>query len=223
MRATNFGLLLAIAGVFTGSAADSSASIVLDLSGGSAQTALSGSAGTAGWLFTVHAPITIEGLGIWDEGANGLAAPHQVGLWTLAGSLVASITVNNSGTAVPSSSGLGQWLFGKVSPHLLNRGEYVLGAFYEANDPDEVRVLTDATTIPNITFGTARTLASPGLAFPSGVDSAQNDGVFGPNIFIASATSEEEVPEPATVVAWSVGALAALVTATLRSRAAKAT
>lgn len=36
--------------------------------------------GMYGWNFTVNAPITVSGLGWYDEGQDGLFHPHQVGL-----------------------------------------------------------------------------------------------------------------------------------------------
>jgi hypothetical protein len=226
MRAARFAppiavaAMLAGAAILAGAAAPASASLVLDLAGGSSAAAFTGTAGTAGWQFTVNANITLEGLGLWDEGADGLHAPHAVGLWTHSGALLESVIVNNASTPVASSSGLGQWLFTKISPLFLTRGTYVLGGYYEDNDPDRVRVLTSAATGAQMTFGTALTIATPpgALEFPTQADSAQNDGVFGPNIFIASATSEPPVPEPASVVAWSLGGACAMGIAARRRR-----
>jgi hypothetical protein len=218
MRALIFGLSWSVAATLVGLAASARASIVLDLSGGAAQTALSGNEGTAGWAFRVLASITVEGLGIWDEGADGLHAPHEVGIWNSGGSLLRSVAVGNSGTKVASSSGLGEWIFGKVSPLFLTPGEYVVGAFYQASDPDHVRVVADADTISQILFGNAQTGSSSGaLTEPTVVASALNRGVFGPNLFIASELADP-VPEPATLVAWSFGGAAALAAAVWRRR-----
>jgi hypothetical protein len=44
--------------------------------------------------FTVGAAdVSINALGVWDQGGNGLALSHDVGLWNSAGALVTSATV----------------------------------------------------------------------------------------------------------------------------------
>jgi hypothetical protein len=44
--------------------------------------------------FTVGAAdVSINALGVWDQGGNGLVLSHDVGLWNSAGALVASATV----------------------------------------------------------------------------------------------------------------------------------
>ena len=40
-----------------------------------------------GWAFSVTAPITIDGLGLWDAGSNGLVENHEVGLWRTFGNV----------------------------------------------------------------------------------------------------------------------------------------
>src|SRR5262245_15720714 len=58
----------------------------------------------AGWRFSTNSPVTVTGLGFWDQGGNGLVASHQVGIWTDGGTLVASGTVA-AGTADPLDNG----------------------------------------------------------------------------------------------------------------------
>src|SRR4051812_48165491 len=61
---------------FTGGAVNSSATDVM-----------------AGWRFSMNTSEVVDGLGVWDYQGNGLSAPHQVGIWTDAGTLVASAFV----------------------------------------------------------------------------------------------------------------------------------
>ena len=54
---------------------------IADHTGGTTLTA-NGSDFTGGWEFSVSSPVTVNGLCLWDEGANGLAHSHDAGLWT---------------------------------------------------------------------------------------------------------------------------------------------
>jgi hypothetical protein len=203
-----------IAVLVVGSPAPARASdLALDFTGGAAFNPLTSSSGTSGWSFTVNSTITVESLGFWDEGANGLNSSHEVGLWTAAGTLLSSTTIGNSSTQIASTSSDGRWLFESVTPIDLGPGDYVLGAFFAAFDPDFARFDTARTTISEITFGTSRYVTTPGtLPFPS--ESVPRDGGYGPNLLVASPT----IPEPATLVMLSIGGIAAFGTLGYRRR-----
>src|SRR5438552_3149843 len=79
------------------------AGVMLDNTGGIAINATADVVG--GYLFRVTSSITVSGLGLWDEGGNGLAQNHDVGLWNSNGSiLLASTTITNASTPVASAS-----------------------------------------------------------------------------------------------------------------------
>src|SRR5437764_7208557 len=63
-----------------------------------------------GWQFSVNAPITVDGLGLFDVNPAGLAENHQVGLWDNSGNLLAQATVTNGSTLTASASNTGDWL-----------------------------------------------------------------------------------------------------------------
>lgn len=88
-----------------------------------------------GARFTVQAGhvVTVRGLGFFDEGANGLAAAAQVGLWTDAGALLGSVTVP-TGTAAPMINNIRYQMLG--TPVVLNPGTYrVAGLHTSGGNP----------------------------------------------------------------------------------------
>ena len=154
-----------------------------------------------GWGFTVNSPITVDGLGFWDQGGDGLIDTHQVALFNDVGAvLLASATITNSSTPVASSAADGRWLFESISPLLLSPGSYSIAALYPAYQSfggDTSRVNATASTIPEITFVTAR--ESGCCLYPETLLPFFNDGIFGPT-FSASA-----VPEPGALLLLTAG------------------
>lgn len=150
-----------------------------------------------GWQFTVNAPITIDGLGIFDVNPAGLSESHQVGLWDNNGNLLASATVTSGSTLVASISNAGDWLFANIAPIVLLPGTYVTSAFY-ATSADSVIGNTTITTIPEISFAASRA-SSEGAFAEAGVYGLVEPGVFGANIR-AGGAPVAAVPEPASLL-----------------------
>jgi len=110
---------------------------VLDFTGGSDAFVAIGS--TFGWEFTVSSPVTVGALGVFDVGADGLAAGHAIGLWTGVGTLLASTTITTANsTPVTSTSPSGDWRSMAIAPLTLAPGDYVVGASYVSGDPDDL-------------------------------------------------------------------------------------
>src|SRR5215472_7013304 len=87
---------------------------------------------TLGWEFTVTGTIQVNDLAFYDNGEDGLADSHQLGLWNSTGTLLASGTVL-AGTASPL---VNQWREVAVSPVQLGPGNYFVGGlFLDGNDP----------------------------------------------------------------------------------------
>ena len=152
---------------------------ILDITGGG-QAVVPLMDAVGGWQFHVTGSITISALGLWDEGSQPLAISHQVGLWTLGDTLLATATVDNTSTPVASASPDGRWLFTTITPIALAPGDYVLGAVW--GDPligaDFFRVNTNAPVTSGVTFSGARgetLLPSPVLVFPSGGPGGNGD------------------------------------------------
>lgn len=155
--------------------------------------------GVFGFEFILTNPYVIDGLGVWDEGSDGLKNAHAVGLWEQNGtSLLASTLVDN--TALPvvtpeSTAEGGRWLMVSLSPILLQPGRYVVGASYLPNDTDAIRFTSSGLlpAVPDIVFAVAREEApAPSLTFPT--SAIELGGYFGPTVFGAASAA----PEPST-------------------------
>jgi hypothetical protein len=161
-----------------------------------------------GWQFTVNAPVTIDGLGVFDANAPGLSEPHPVGLWNSSGSLLAQTTITNASTLVPSASDAGDWRFNSIAPIVLAPGTYVTSAFY-ATSADAVMANGTIATIPQISFVDSRA-STEGAFAEADVSALLEPGVFGADISVLA------VPEPVTLLLFGSG-LAGLAL-TLRRR-----
>ena len=179
-----------------GMAGTANATLVLDITGGIASPGDRDF--TLGWAFRVNSAITIDGLGIWDEGSNGLNPSVEVALWENSGqTLLRSTTVTSGSTPVASALAAGQWLFEDVAALLLTPGDYTIGYFRPA-DTDVFR-LSLFTTIPEITHLGHRSLQGPSLTFPtSGGLPAR---FFGPNLRLSETA---QLPEPSTLALFLI-------------------
>jgi hypothetical protein len=74
---------------------------------------------SVGWQFNVLAPITVTGLGWFDQGGDGLGHEHTVGIWGPGGALLTSILVP---TGVAASLD-GQYRTVPIAPLLLSVGD----------------------------------------------------------------------------------------------------
>jgi len=192
------GALLLVAGLLSPQAR---AALVLDLNtGGTVETC--GACGntngdTFGWAFRVNDPITIDGLGVWDAGADGLGvAGAPLGLWTLAGVLLASATATDGSTPVASASADGLWLFEDIAQLTLAPGSYVIGSVFFSQVPT-AHVGASFTNIAEIAVvGGVLGPFDAGLVFPG--DSFEFP-IFGPTMRLAA------VPEPATLALLGLG------------------
>jgi hypothetical protein len=160
---------------------------------------------TLGWEFTVNSPVTVDALGLFDVGGDGLSQSHQVALWTAGGSLLGfTVITDGNSTPVASTSSLGNWRFTSIAPLVLTAGEYVIGAVYavvnftNGTGLDPVVFGANATTVPEVTFGGNR--FTQGIGFPDNSTDA-NDGFFGPNLSVAATA----VAEPASLVLLGTG------------------
>jgi PEP-CTERM motif-containing protein len=165
-------------------------------------------AGTFGWAFTLSGTITVNDLGYFDFGDNGLAASHDVGIWSSDGTLLVTATVP-AGTA---GTLIGDFRYTFITPTLLPAGDYVIGGFESGSSGDPV-VVAAATITPaaGITYGGSRSVAGAALTFPPGNASGFGNSYFGPNFLFS-------VPEPASTGLLLFGSAAASVLTWLRRR-----
>ncbi|WP_193566054.1 DUF4082 domain-containing protein [Nitrosomonas oligotropha] len=154
---------------------------------------------TAGFKFTAESASDLSALGYHDEGLDGLFNAHDVGLYDLFGTLLASATVPG-GTA---GDLIGEYRYVSLSsPYTLTAGtEYVLAAHTTAGDGYRFGTVPPITLTvdPLISIGddAGRYVYGPGLAFPT--DFAGYDIYATPNMLLSP------VPEPETYVLLLAG------------------
>jgi hypothetical protein len=198
--------------------AASAAPLALDFTGGQTGTChiLSGLEGCSlGWTFSVNAPIVVDGLGLWDEGSDGMNESHDVALFDSTSALLASTTISSASTHIASSAVGGRWLFQAIAPTMLAPGTYLIDAFYFINSPDLFRSNAASSTIPQITFLGNNSAASDEVGPGSSTFAPFNDAYFGPTFSAVPAT----VPEPSTIFLLVTGL--AGVSAKFRRRASQ--
>jgi hypothetical protein len=145
--------------------------------------------GVLGSEFTPTQNITIGKLGVFDYSSDGLVDSHQVGLWTLDGTLLASATVP-AGTAATLINGY-RWV--DVSAvQLVQSVHYVVGAFFPAypNGAGGDYFMNSATIDPAFTFVGDRLDEITPVTFRMPVPPSNGSGMNGPNVM---------TPEPATI------------------------
>ena len=152
-----------------------------------------------GYSFVVvDQPIRAETLGVYDHNSDGLASPHDVGLWNSSGVLLASTTVG-AGTGSILDSG---FRFEPISAVPLGVGQtYYVASTHLAGDGDEW--LFDPASLivaSEITYDSRRFIRSSALVFPFRVGCITCDtGYFGGNFQF------QVIPEPNTLLLLSLG------------------
>lgn len=201
----SFLRLAALTTLFTVAMATQAAPMAVDFSGG--QVFAPGVFNNIGWSFNVNSSVTINGLGLFDVGANGLAERHQVGIWDSSNNLLAQAVVFSGSTAAASASPLGQWLFEDIAALTLGPGNYVIGAFYGDSSDTVIGVATGLAMDSHFDYLASRASSGASFAAP-GVYGLVEPAIFGPNMRLAEST----VPEPdmlaLVAVAAAAGALA---------------
>jgi hypothetical protein len=158
---------------------------------------------TVGWTFLAATDMCVDALGVYDFGGDGLAEPHEVGLWSSDYVELARVEVTNT----PLDSG---FRYSPVPPVWLQPGEwYFVGAFYNVDSPDPF-LFTDI--VVDLAPAIAQTLPSfalaPSLLIPDNVVYDGRPLFAGPNLRFATM-----IPEPATL-----GAVAGIALVAMRRR-----
>ncbi len=151
---------------------------------------------TLGWKFSVTAPTSVNALGVYDSGQDGLAGPAQVALWLASGGAPLVQTTVPAGTDAALD---GYFRFVPVPSTALTQGvEYIVGAHL---DGDLATALFggNGTVDPRVTVLDVRYSSfGSGFGFPDQTDPGTDGAAFlGGNIQLTA------VPLPAT--AWLFG------------------
>ena len=160
--------------------------------GGSEFDSYYGSAGgdVIGWRFTVGAPLEISDLGAWNADTNaggaGLTASHEVGIWDSTQVLLASVTVDPSGTVV------GDWIYASIAPVTLMPGQtYTIGASYAPNDTDNyISSASSMTNHADLTWTGSCYPAAEDMGFVYPSSNSTSYGRFGPNFLFTTVPVE---------------------------------
>ena len=108
--------------------------------------------GMYGWTFTILQPVTVTGLGWYDNGGDGLFHPHEIGIWPgglysggVSSELLGSITIPSS-TAAPLES-----YYRKLdlpAELTLSPGEYTVAGTHIVDNEDPVSYYDVSISVP---------------------------------------------------------------------------
>ncbi len=146
---------------------------------------------TVGFTFTATQDVALTALGYHDHQQNGLANPHDIGLFSTSGTLLASATIA-AGTGAPL---IGEYRYVNLgSAFMLQSGtQYVLAAHTDGVDGYRYGGALTVSLDPRLTAPASpgRYLYGPNLAYPA---LSFFDFYATPNMLLA-------VPEPG---AWAM-------------------
>lgn len=161
---------------------------------------------TSGTYFHLTAAITIDGLGFWDAGSDGLASAYAIGLWEAVTFSESSLLVEAIMPAGEAAALVDGWRFADLPDLVIGPGYYTMGAVQLAAglpaDPGFIQSTPFGTFpgyIPEVDFG-ALTLAlgnTPGELEPPYGYILDVGGGFGPTLFV--------VPEPRASILIALG------------------
>ena len=163
---------------------------------------------TRGFIFSTDVSIDVTALGWFDEGSNGLANRHRVGIWSTGGTELINGAVSKGATD-PITGGF-RYTTALTGSTDLAAGTYYIGGLSTDSDKT-VRDLNanQATFASDITFGGSVSNNDIGVfSFPGSTTPEFNIGYFGANFEFTRVAS---VPEPATMALLTAGLLGTMI------------
>jgi hypothetical protein len=164
---------------------------------------------TLGWEFTLTTSIQVSSLAFYDDGENGLADSHQMGIWNSTGILLVSGSVQ-AGTLSPL---VNQWREVTVTPTVLGPGNYFIGAlFLDGNDPVwfPTQTITGFVSAPGVTYDNSTFANGSSLADP--IAAGSTPGYFGANFVVSTVST----PEPSSILLLGSGLMSLVGTVSRR-------
>ena len=163
------------------------------------------SGSTVGWVFEVSSTIQVGGIGAWDSNIAAFGPDVQAGLWTGAGTLLASTTIS-AGSPAETSNGNGVWRVESIVTLALTPGRYVVG-LTSFDETPLAQFSTVFTTIPEVTYAGPRVHSggeNTGFAFPDvpATGLPGGTGIFGPTLVLAAPSV---LPEPGSLALFGFG------------------
>ena len=149
---------------------------------------------TLGWAFNLNTEVRLDRLGFFDSNNDGLIASHDVGIWTAAGDLVASVTVPEGTNGLL----LDGFRYVNVPSVQLPVGEYIIGGHFGGstfgNGSQELFIQGSSSieTHPFVEY-VGRAGGGPGFEFPT--PNPQTGGTD-----FTAVNFQFNLPEPSTVI-----------------------
>ncbi len=155
-----------------------------------------------GWRFSVVNDITVSALGMYVPNNNSVSDDIIVTLYDTSASVLARTTIE------PGNGGFldGSFRYNTITPLQLTAGQtYAISGYWGSVNPSTYAFSATATTIPEIRFDTAlgTTIFTEPVLPPVYFENI-DDGFFGPN-FQVSNSAAAAVPEPGTMLLFSLG------------------
>jgi hypothetical protein len=150
-----------------------------------------------GWEFTVNFPISVTQLGVFDEGSNGLAGSHAVGIFRVSDE---ALLVNTTITTLNPLDNT--FRYGSVTPTvLIPGGNYRIGAVYNIGVDAYAENCASFTMAGAINFIDECYRPGAVLSMPNQQQGFGIQGYFTANFKFANASA----PEPGTLALVILG------------------
>jgi hypothetical protein len=163
---------------------------------------------TVGWAFQLSNSFTVNQLGWYDQGGDGLGQSHPIGIWDLnLETLIVSATVP-AGTAATLDGG---FRMVSIPNTILASGQYAIGGLTDPNAGDLLYLDVTELVNPAVSwFGFRFSSVSGTLIYPGTEGQGVTSGLYGPMFGFAAGTPST-TPEPASFGLVGVSLLAAFL------------